>query len=167
AIVARMASLGLIAAWNSTCSMHRRSVSPTIPEADNGTCGVPTAVGTAVRNIRAARCSTHGTCVVPAGLDRSRSAGSELRDAGEGPAVDAQGGYHRRAEEALDRLARAAHRADARERVEVRLREPQVPHRPDDLAALDQEGAVAGHAGDHCQLRVHNVRVVEAGHEQA
>src|SRR6185369_2615607 len=77
----------------------------------------------------------------------AEDAGSELRDAGEGPAVDAQGGDHGRTEEALDRLARAAHRADARQRVEVRLREPQVPHRPDDLATLDQEGPVTGHAG--------------------
>ena len=52
------------------------------------------------------------------------------------------------------------------ERVEVGLREAQVPHRPDEPAALDEEGAVAGHAGDDRELRVDDVRVVESGHEQ-
>ena len=36
-----------------------------------------------------------------------------------------------------------------------------------DLAVLDEEGAVAGHARDRRLHRVHDVRVVEAGHEQA
>ena len=71
------------------------------------------------------------------------------------------------AEEALEGLALAAHRGDAGQGIEVALGVAQVPDRPDDLAVLDKERAVAGHARDDGELRVDRVRVVEPGHEQA
>jgi len=68
-IVAGTASLALIDPWNRTCSMDRRRVTSTYSQAAYGTRGVPGGGGIAVGNVRAARSSTHGTRVVPSGLD--------------------------------------------------------------------------------------------------
>ena len=64
-------------------------------------------------------------------------------------------------------LRSAGDRHDPGQRVEVALRVAQVLDRPDDLAALDEERPVAGHAGHDRELGVDRVRVVEAGDEQA
>src|SRR5206468_11278697 len=90
-----------------------------------------------------------------------------LRGAGEGPGVDPNRGHDRATEEAPDRLAGAADGADTRERVEVGLGVAEVADGSHDLAALDEEGPVAGHAGDDHELRVERVRVVEPRHEEA
>src|SRR6185436_1190130 len=77
-----------------------------------------------------------------------------LGGAREAPALDADGRDDHPAEEALERLADAGHCDGPGQRVEVALRVAQVPHRSDDPAALHQERAVAGHAGDDGQLGV-------------
>ena len=53
------------------------------------------------------------------------------------------------------------------ERLAERLREAQVPDRGDDLAAFDEERAVAGQPGDDLGLGIEDAAVVELGHQQA
>src|SRR6266496_3593337 len=87
------------------------------------------------------------------------AAGSVLRRAGEGEGADPDGRDQHGHEPATQELAIAADRLDAGERIEVALCEAQVAHRPHDLAVLDQERAVAGHACDDSALGMDDVRV--------
>ena len=86
--------------------------------------------------------------------------------AGERERGQSQRRHHAPAQQPADAAPFAAHGLHVRQRVQVRHREAQVPHRPDDPAALHEEGAVAGHARDDHLLGVDRVGVVEPGDEQ-
>src|SRR3954465_11876211 len=88
------------------------------------------------------------------------------RRPGERERRQAKRGDDARAEEPADAPALCADGLNVREGIEVGHREPEVPHRPDDLAVLDEERPVARHARDDRLLRVDRVRVVEARHEE-
>src|SRR5262245_18931901 len=92
--------------------------------------------------------------------------GSVLRRTGERPVLDADRRDGHPAEEPLERASLASDRDRAAQRIEVALRVAQVPDRPDDPAALDEERAIAGHAGDDRKLGMDGVRVVEAGDQE-
>ena len=65
------------------------------------------------------------------------------------------------------RSRRSPRTAPGPERLEVRLREPHVRHRPDDPAVLDQPHAVAGQPGHDLGPRVEDPGVPEVGDEDA
>src|SRR5690349_17776651 len=90
----------------------------------------------------------------------------ETGAAGEGELFDAGGGDHGAAYEAFLEPEGAAE-LGVLPGFEDALVEPQVLDGPGDLAVLDQEGAVAGHAGEDGEQGVDHAQVVEAGDPDA
>src|SRR5438105_1279982 len=93
---------------------------------------------------------------------------SVVASPGEVEARHLQRGDPGRGEEELAHHLRVlAHELHRLQRLQDRLREPEVLHRVFDLSALHQPGPIASHPRDHRLGGVHDVRVVESGHEQS
>src|SRR4051794_31609249 len=91
----------------------------------------------------------------------------KLRRAGEREAADPKRWNMGASYLILEHHRLAADRLDVRERVEHALCEAKVVHRAGDLAVLDEERAVAGHARQDRLRGLHNIHVVEARYPQA
>src|ERR1700693_2025241 len=80
------------------------------------------------------------------------SRSSVLRRAREGPVLNSHRGHDHAAEEPTKGPALAAHGDRASQGTEVTLGVAKVLDRAHDLAALDEEGPITGHAGHDRQL---------------
>src|SRR5919106_914629 len=90
----------------------------------------------------------------------ARYGGSVVALAGELEGRDPERRHPRgREEELAGQLGVAADLLDVAERLDDRLREPEVLHGVPQLAILDQPGPIPGHAGDDGLLRMDDVRV--------